>query len=147
VGKALAAKQQSESWRTFVLLSDGEMDEGSNWEALMFAAHHKLENLISIIDYNKLQSLQAVADTLNLEPLTEKLVAFGCAVVTVDGHDHAELGRVLSSTTKNKPTVVIANTIKGKGVSFMENQVAWHYKSPNEEELQRALADIEASNA
>ena len=147
MGKALAAKQQSNSWRTFVLLSDGEMDEGSNWEALMFAAHHKLENLIGIIDYNKLQSLQTVEKTVNLEPLSEKLSAFGCAVVTVDGHDHAELARALSSTTKNKPKVVIANTIKGKGVSFMENQVAWHYKSPNEEELQRALTDIEASNA
>ena len=113
----------------------------------MFAAHHKLENLTCIIDYNKLQSLQSVAQTLNLEPLAEKLSAFGCAVAIVDGHDHAELELVLSSTTKNKPTVVIANTVKGKGVSFMENQVAWHYKSPNQEELHQALIEIKASNA
>ncbi|MFT4634804.1 MAG: transketolase [Chitinophagales bacterium] len=147
VGKALSARISQEKWRTFVLLSDGEMDEGSNWEALMFAAHHKLENLTCIIDYNKLQSLQSVALTLNLEPLAEKLSAFGCAVVTVDGHSHTELERALSSTTKNRPTVVIANTVKGKGVSFMENQVAWHYKSPNQEELHQALTEIEASDA
>ena len=113
----------------------------------MFATHHNLENLTCIIDYNKLQSLGSVAQTLNLEPLGEKLSAFGCAVIVVDGHDHSELERALSSTTKNKPTVVIANTIKGKGVSFMENQVAWHYKTPNQEELQQALAEIEESNA
>lgn len=142
VGKALSAQISQEKWRTFVLLSDGEMDEGSNWEALMFAAHHNLENLTCIIDYNKLQSLQSVAQTLNLEPLAEKLSAFGCAVAIVDGHNHAELELVLSSTTKNKPTVVIANTVKGKGVSFMENQVSWHYKSPNQEELHQALIEI-----
>lgn len=147
VGKALSARMSQEKWRTFVILSDGEMDEGSNWEALMFATHHKLENLVCIIDYNKLQSLGSVAQTLNLEPLTEKLSAFGCAVSVVDGHDHSELERVLSSTTKDKPTVVIANTVKGKGVSFMENQVAWHYKSPNQEELHQALVEIEESNA
>jgi len=147
VGKALSAQLLAKEWRTFVLLSDGEMDEGSNWEALMFAAHHKLEHLTAIIDYNKLQSLQSVAQTLNLEPLAEKLSAFGCSVVTVDGHDHAELSRALAVTAKGKPTVVIANTVKGKGVSFMQDQVAWHYKSPSKEELHQALIEIEASNA
>jgi transketolase len=147
VGKALAARLLGEKWRTFVLLSDGEMDEGSNWEALMFAAHHKLDKLTAVIDYNKLQSLQSVALTLNLEPLAEKLRAFGCSVVTVDGHDHAELERALVVSATDKPTVVIANTIKGRGVSFMENQVAWHYKSPSEEELHKALDEIEANNA
>lgn len=88
VGKALAAKIRSEKWRTFVVMSDGEMDEGSNWEALMFAAHNKLNNLTAIVDYNKLQSLDSVAHTLGLEPLVDKLTAFGCWVHEIDGHDH-----------------------------------------------------------
>lgn len=147
VGKALSAQLLGKEWRTFVLLSDGEMDEGSNWEALMFAAHHQLSNLTAIIDYNKLQSLMSVAQTLNLEPLEEKLRAFGCSVLTVDGHNHTELAKALSVTTKNKPTVIIANTIKGRGVSFMQDEVAWHYKSPSNEELHQALIEIEASSA
>ena len=147
IGKALSARMLHKKWRTFVLLSDGEMDEGSNWEALMFAAHHKLENLTAIIDYNKLQSLQSVAQTLNLEPLAEKLKAFGWSVVTVDGHDHVQLKKALSNTVKDTPKLVIADTVKGCGVSFMENQIAWHYKSPNETELHQALTEIEAHNA
>ena len=147
VGKALAAKLKKETWRTFVLMSDGEMDEGSNWEALMFAAHHELDNLICVIDYNKLQSLTSIAETLNLEPLAGKLSAFGCEVITVDGHDHTQLRSALSTRLHNRPLVVIANTTKGKGVSFMEDQVAWHYKSPTENELKIALSEIEASNA
>lgn len=147
VGKALSAKLLGKDWRTFVLLSDGEMDEGSNWEALMFAAHHQLSNLCIIIDYNKLQSLTSVAQTLNLEPLSEKLSAFGCSVLTIDGHNHSELARALSVTVKDKPIVIIANTVKGRGVSFMQNNVAWHYKSPSDEELHQALIEIEASSA
>ena len=147
VGKALSAKILKKKWRTFVLLSDGEMDEGSNWEALMFAAHHKLENLVAVIDYNKLQSLDSTHATLNLEPLYEKLSAFGCKVIQVDGHNHEDLFGALSKTETNKPTVIIADTIKGKGVSFMENQVAWHYKSPDENELSIALSEVEENNA
>jgi len=147
VGKALAAKTRHSSWRTFVLLSDGEMDEGSNWEALMFAAHHKLSNLTAIIDYNKLQSLDSIANTLALEPLGEKLQAFGCDVLDVDGHDHSRLAEALSQSMGPKPTVVIAHTTKGKGVSFMENSVAWHYKNPTDEQLEQALLELECSNA
>lgn len=144
VGKALAAKRKGEAWRTFVLMSDGEQDEGSNWEAYMFAAHHKLDNLIAIIDYNKLQSLTTVDQTLRIEPLVDKLTAFGWAVRAVDGHDHDALFGALSSVpwTPDKPSVLIAHTIKGKGVSFMENKVEWHYRSPNDEQLAAALAEL-----
>lgn len=146
-GKALAAKTRKESWRTFVLLSDGEMDEGANWEALMFAAHHKLSRLTAIIDYNKLQSLDSVANTLGLEPLVDKLKAFGCAVHEVDGHDHPQIAAALRTTHPEKPSVVVAHTIKGKGVSFMENRVEWHYKNPSDAQLQEALVQLGASHA
>lgn len=149
VGKALAAKRRHEDWRTFVQLSDGEMDEGSNWEALMFAAHHKLGNLVAIIDYNKLQSMTTIARTLALEPLADKLRAFGWAVREADGHDHQALSALLCSTPwePGKPSIVIAHTTKGKGVSFMENKVEWHYRSPNDEQLRLALAELEHDNA
>lgn len=147
VGKALAAKARGETWRTFVLLSDGEIDEGSNWEALMFAAHHKLDRIIAIIDYNKLQSLDSVANTLGLEPLVDKLVAFGCSVMEINGHDHEQIVKALSSISNGKPNVIVAHTTKGKGVSFMENSVEWHYRNPNDEQLALALAELEAVNA
>jgi transketolase len=148
VGKALAAKRKREDWRTFVLMSDGELDEGSNWEALMFAAHHGLDNLVAIIDYNKLQSLTSVEKTLRLEPLGEKLRAFGWCVREVDGHDHAALQEALSTIpwSTRQPSVLIAHTIKGKGVSFMENRVEWHYRSPNEEQLATALSELESQS-
>ena len=148
-GKALAAKIENSSWRTLVILSDGEMDEGSNWEALMFAAHHKLDNLIAMIDYNKLQSLGTVASTLGLEPLAAKLAAFGWSVREVDGHDHQEIYENLATVPweTGKPSVLIAHTTKGKGVSFMENTVEWHYKSPSPEQLEKALIEVGASNA
>ncbi len=147
VGKALAAQTRGETWRTFVLLSDGEMDEGSNWEALLFAAHHKLSKLTAIIDYNKLQSLDLVANTLGLEPLVDKLKAFGCTVHEIDGHNHQLIARVLTKSTNEKPTAIIAHTTKGKGVSFMENRVEWHYKNPNDEQLVMALAELEVADA
>ena len=149
VGKALAAKRLHADWRVFVLLSDGEMDEGSNWEALMFASHHRLDNVVAIIDYNKLQSLATVEKTLGLEPLAAKLRAFGWAVREADGHDHDQLDKALGSIPweSGKPSILIAHTIKGKGVSFMENKVEWHYRSPNSEQLEQALAELEASHA
>jgi len=147
VGKTLAAKIRGENWRTFVVLSDGEMDEGSNWEALMFAAHHQLTHLTAIIDYNKLQSLDLVANTLGLEPLVEKLKAFGCAVTEINGHNHLQIAESLSTLTSEKPTVIVAHTTKGKGVSFMENRVEWHYKNPNDEQLAMALAELGAVDA
>lgn len=142
VGKALAAKTRGKNWKTYVLLGDGEMDEGSNWEALMFSSHNKLSNLTAIIDCNNLQSLTTVSETLNIEPLREKLLAFGCSVSEVDGHDHSQLYEALSNFHESKPNVVIARTTKGKGVSFMENKVEWHYKNPNDDELQLAMSEL-----
>ena len=144
VGKALAAKKLKESWCVVVLLSDGELGEGSNWEAMMFAAHHQLNNLVAIVDYNKLQSLTTVDQTLRLEPLADKARAFGWAVREVDGHDHAAMQGVLSSIPweADKPSFLIAHTIKGKGVSFMENRVEWHYKSPTSDQLAQALEEV-----
>jgi transketolase len=146
VGKAMAAQRRGDAWRTFVLLSDGELGEGSNWEAFMFAAHHKLDRLTAIVDYNKLQSLGSVESTLRLEPLADKMIAFGWAVREVDGHDHAAINVALSSTpwTPGKPSMLIAHTTKGKGVGFMENEVKWHYKNPDAAQLADALAEVEA---
>lgn len=146
-GKAMAAKLRGESWRTVVLTSDGEWGEGSNWEAALFAAHHDLDNLVCIIDYNKLQSLKSVDETLRLEPLHSKFEAFGWAVREVDGHDHAALIDLLQGPPwePGKPMMLIAHTIKGKGVSFMENKVEWHYRNPTPELLDAALAEIEGA--
>lgn len=143
-GKALAAKRLKQNWRTVVLLSDGELGEGSNWEAMMFAAHHQLDNLILIVDYNKLQSLTTVDQTLRVEPLADKAQAFGWAVREVDGHDHTSLQDLLTPVLweKGKPSFLIAHTTKGKGVSFMENKVEWHYKSPSAEQLAQALDEL-----
>ena len=148
-GKAMAAKKDKKLWRTFALLSDGELDEGSNWEAFIFAAHHKLDNLVAIIDYNKLQSLTTVANTLGLEPLADKFAAFGWSVKEVDGHNLVDIEGLLKTApwVSEKPSVLIAHTIKGKGVSFMQNRVEWHYKSPNAEQLAQAIEEIEAAYA
>ena len=143
-GKALAAKKRGESWRTVVLLSDGEMNEGSNWEAMMFSAHHKLDKLIAIVDYNKLQSLTTVEKTLGLEPLADKARAFGWSVSEVDGHDHEAIYQhlIAAPLTQGVPALLIAHTIKGKGVSFMEGKVEWHYKSPSKDQLASALREL-----
>ncbi len=148
-GKALAAKRRGEAWRTVVLTSDGEWGEGSNWEAALFAAHHGLDNLLCIIDYNKLQSLRSVDETLRLEPLHSKFEAFGWAVREVDGHDHGALAQMLEAAPweAGKPMMLIAHTTKGKGVSFMENKVEWHYRNPTPELLEAALAEIEADDS
>lgn len=145
VGKALAAKRLKAAWKTVVLMSDGELGEGSNWEALMFAAHHGLDNLVAIIDYNKLQSLTTVAKTLGIEPLANKFAAFGWTVREVDGHDHQALTDELSSTpwVEGKPSILIAHTTKGKGVSFMEDKVEWHYRTPSAEQLALALTELQ----
>jgi transketolase len=144
-GKALAAKRLQAAWRTFVLMSDGELGEGSNWEAMLFAAHHGLDNLVAIIDYNKLQSLTTVDQTLRIEPLADKFIAFGWAVREVDGHDHAALAAALSGApwAPGKPSMLIAHTTKGRGVSYMENKVEWHYKTPNDEQLAQALVELQ----
>ena len=145
-GMALAAKRDKKAWRVFVVMSDGECDEGSNWEAILFAGHHRLDNLVAIIDYNKIQSLAPVAETLALEPFADKWRAFGWAVVEVDGHDHEAMKKAFDAipAESGKPTVVIAHTVKGKGVSFMENTVLWHYRTARGEEFDAALAELEA---
>jgi transketolase len=146
-GMALAGKRENKPYRVFVLLSDGELDEGSNWEAILFAPHHQLDNLIAIVDYNKIQSFGAVSEVMELAPLLDKWRAFRWAVREIDGHAHAQIESALSSVPfeLGKPSVIIAHTIKGKGVSFMENQLAWHYKSPNAEQLAQALAELGAA--
>lgn len=144
-GMALGAKLDGHGWRVFVLLSDGECDEGSNWEAVLFAAHHGLENLVAIVDYNKIQSLKPVSETLGLEPFADKWRAFGWGVTECDGHDHAALETTLGAKPDGRPHAVIAHTTKGKGVSFMEGSVLWHYRSPQGEEYEAALAELEAS--
>lgn len=142
IAKGLKLKHKNPP-RVYVLLGDGELAEGSNFEALLFGSHHKLDNLILIIDYNNLQSLTTVEKTLNILPLDEKFKAFGWNFFEVDGHDHSVIHEVLLNIPSNdKPTVIVANTIKGKGVSFMENKVEWHYKSPNDEEYIQALNEI-----
>ena len=143
VGIALGNKLKKIDSKVYVILGDGEVAEGSNWEALLFASHNKLDNLVVIIDNNNLQSLTTVDDTLSLEPYDKKFLSFGCNVVKVDGHDHEQLNKVFSLNNPNlKPNVVIAKTIKGKGVSYMENEVKWHYKSPNTQELLIAIKEI-----
>lgn len=143
-GKALASKILNKKNKIFVIVGDGELDEGSNWEALLFASHHKLDNLIVIVDYNNLQSLTTVKDTLNLEPLKEKFESFGSFIIDVNGHDHFALNKVFRDAINivGKPVVIVANTIKGKGVSFMENKVKWHYSTPNDTELEIAINEI-----
>lgn len=144
-GMAYAGKLDKKTHRVFVLLSDGECDEGSNWEAILFSSHHKLSNLVAIIDYNKIQSLAPVAETLALEPFADKWRSFGWEVVEVDGHDHSELLHKFEQVPVNseKPTCIIAHTIKGKGVSFMEDAVLWHYRTAKGEEFDAALAELE----
>ena len=144
VGMAKAARLDKKNHRTFVLLSDGECDEGSVWEAAMFASHHKLDNIIALIDYNKIQSLGSVSNTLELEPLKEKWENFGWNTIEVNGHDHAQIKDELLRipAVDDKPTVCICHTIKGKGVSFMENSVLWHYRCPRGAEFESALREL-----
>jgi transketolase len=143
-GMALAGKYENKSYRVFVMLSDGELDEGSNWEPILFAPHHQLDNLVAIVDYNKIQSFGSVAEVLELAPLAEKWRAFRWAVREIDGHDYGQIEDALTRLPleSGKPTVIIAHTIKGKGISFMEGQLAWHYKSPDAEQLQQALVEL-----
>jgi transketolase len=141
---ALAAQRDGSPARTFVILSDGECDEGSTWEAALFAPHHRLDNLVAIVDYNKIQSFGSVEAVLDLAPLAEKWRAFRWAVTEIDGHDHEALAAVLRTapTESGRPTALIAHTVKGKGVSFMEGDLAWHYRSPSDEQLSAALAEL-----
>ncbi len=144
-GMALAARRDGKSHRVFCLLSDGECDAGSTWEPILFAPHHRLDNLIAIVDYNKIQSLGRVKEVIDLDPLSDKWRAFGWAVREIDGHALDAIERALSEVPyeANRPSCIIAHTIKGKGVSFMEDQLLWHYKAPLGEDFERAMAELE----
>jgi transketolase len=145
VGMALAARADGRPSKVFCLVSDGECDEGSSWEAILFAPHHRLENLVVIVDYNRIQSFGRVSEVLELEPFAEKWRAFRWNTIEVDGHDLVALEKTLLALPRaGQPTVIIANTVKGKGVSFMEDRLEWHYKSPSAEQLEQALAEVGA---
>ncbi len=147
VGCALAARMRGESWRTFVLTGDGELQEGSNWEAAMTAQHYGLDNLIVIVDRNRIQQGDFTENTIRMDPLPARWEAFGFAVKEIDGHDHEALLEVLSKVPlqPGKPTCLIANTVKGKGVSFAENKPAWHHGVPTKDQLVQAAQELGVS--
>jgi transketolase len=142
VGCALAARLRGASWRTFVVLGDGEMQEGSNWEAAMTAPHYELDSITAVVDRNRLQQGARTEDTKRLEPFADKWRSFGWEVRDIDGHDHSALLEAFGPSTTGRPVAVIANTVKGKGVSFIEDRVEWHHKVPNAEQVQAAIEEL-----
>lgn len=146
-GMALGAKMDGLPSTIYVLLSDGEMNEGSSWEAVLFSGHHELDNLVAIVDYNKIQALGETKNVLDLGDLAEKFKAFGWSAVNIDGHNYKEIsdafGKIPFET--GKPNAVISNSIKGKGVSFMEGNLLWHYRTPNEEEYNAAIKELSSA--
>ncbi len=146
VGMALAGKLQKRKYRVFVVISDGECDEGSTWEAVLQAGHHRLDNLVVIVDYNKWQSFGRVKDILDLEPLKAKWQSFGWSVKEIDGHSFRDIARAFAAIpfVKGRPSVVIANTVKGKGVSVLENKNEWHYRTPTPREINVARKELSA---
>ena len=147
VGMAKAARMNGESWRTFVITGDGEMQEGSNWEAIMAAAQFGLDNLTLIIDHNRLQQGARLAETNDLAPLAPKLDAFGWDVEEIDGHDMAQICAALGDDRRNpgRPRCIVAHTNKGHGISFMSDNVAWHHKVPDAAQYKQAMAELEAA--
>ena len=143
-GMAMAAKLDNAPWNVYALLGDGEVQEGIIWEAAMSAAHYKLDNMIAFLDYNGLQIDGDVESVMNINPIEDKFKTFGWNVITIDGHDFDQIFAALdmAKDTVDKPTMIIAKTIKGKGVSFMENQASWHGSAPSEEQLQQALSEL-----
>jgi transketolase len=144
LGMALAAKLNGSPSRTYVILGDGEIQEGQIWEAAMFGSFHKVDNIVAIVDYNKIQLDGWVKDIMDVEPLGDKWRAFGWHTITIDGHNPAEVRKAYleAAATKGKPSAIIAHTIKGKGVSFMENNPKFHGAAPNAEEFQKAMAEL-----
>jgi len=144
-GMALYFKRTGVANRVAVLLSDGDCNEGSTWEAALMAPHLELDNLLVIIDHNKLQAFGRTGEVLPLKPLADKWIAFRWAVREIDGHNHKKISKSLATVPfeKGKPSIIVAHTIKGKGVSFMEDNLIWHYKSPDDEQLRLALSEIE----
>jgi transketolase len=149
VGIAIAGKKDARPYRVFALLGDGELTEGSNWEASMAAAHYRLDNLVAIIDRNRLQITGPTEEVIALEPLADKFKAFGYAVRACDGNDVADLVRIFEQVPfePGRPNLILASSIKGKGVSFIEGQVAWHHRVPTDDELARALGELEQAEA
>lgn len=147
-GMALAAKLDKKSYRVYVMLGDGEIQEGMIWEAAMTSAHYKLDNLTAFLDYNKLQIDGTNDEVMTVEPVADKWKAFGWNVLEIDGHNYDQIRDAVKKAkeTKGKPTMIIAHTVKGKGVSFMENQVGWHGSAPNEEQMERALLELGDGN-
>jgi transketolase len=144
VGMALEAKLSHKPYHIYVIIGDGECDEGSIWEASMFAHHHRLSNLTVIVDYNKMQSLDFCEKTLSLNPLDKKFESFGYNVFSIDGHNHEELKNVFNRKSDNgNPQLILAHTIKGKGISFMENNILWHYRTPQDKEYEAAVKELE----
>lgn len=145
-GMALAGKIAGKDYRVYTIVGDGESEEGQVWEASMFAAHYKLDNLCVILDWNGLQIDGPIAEVMNSAPHKEKFEAFGFHVISIDGHDFDQIEKAFNEakTIKGKPTAIVMKTVKGKGVSFMENQVGWHGKAPNEEQKLAALAELNA---
>ncbi|MBR3763366.1 MAG: transketolase [Clostridia bacterium] len=147
-GMALGGLKDKADWRVYCILGDGECDEGSVWEAALQAHQYQLDNLIAVVDHNRMQSLDFCENTIALEPFTDKWAAFGWNVMQVDGHDVTALQAAFEKAKANrgtgKPTVIIAETTKGKGVSFMENDILWHYRTPQGEEYEAALKELEA---
>lgn len=143
-GMAVAAKIAGKDYRTYTIVGDGESQEGQVWEACMFAAHRKLDNLCIILDWNGLQIDGAIEEVMNPTPYAEKLEAFGLHVITIDAHDFDQIAAALNEaeTVKGQPTVIIARSVKGKGVSFMENKASWHGSAPNDEQYAAAMAEL-----
>lgn len=144
VGMALAGKMDQRTYRVYSLLGDGEIEEGMVWEAAMAAAHYRLDNLLAIVDHNRLQIDGPVAEVMSPEPIDAKFRAFGWETIVIDGHDYRQIMQALEAgrQTKGRPTVIVANTIKGKGCSFMENRAEWHGTAPNAQQTQQALAEL-----
>lgn len=144
-GMALAAKLDNKDYRVYTILGDGELEEGQVWEAAMFAPHYKLDNIVAIVDFNGLQIDGDITEVMNPTPIDKKFEAFGWNVIVIDAHNYDEIKAALAAakTVKGKPTVIIAKSIKGKGVSFMENQASWHGSAPNEEQYNQAMSELE----
>jgi len=147
-GMAYSLKHDGSASRVCVLISDGELDEGSTWEAVLFAGHHRLDNLVLIVDYNRMHALGPSKDTLDLDPMAAKFRAFNWSAKTIDGHSFGQITKTLRSVplSSGKPSVIVAETVKGKGVSFMENELRWHYCWPDEDDHKHAWRELEGGS-
>ncbi len=146
VGMALAGKLDNKDYRVYAALGDGELDEGQVWEASMAASHYKLDNLTAFVDYNGLQIDGKITEVMNPEPIADKFAAFGWNVIEIDAHDFDQIEEAVNKAkkTKGKPTMIVAHSIKGKGVSYMENQASWHGSAPKKEQTEQAMAELNA---